>query len=187
MRRVVKLGGSLLIRHDLVDRLRDWYATETPAETLLVVGGGELIDAIRRLDRVRPNNPVEVHWRCVDMLQATFATVREWFPDWDSICSAEQFYEHSRRGFAVERPTIVSVGAFYHRDGNAGLPEDWRTTTDAIAAFLAHRVGAQELLLLKSCQVDRSADATKLADQGIVDPAFPIAANGLPKVNVRRL
>lgn len=187
MRRVVKLGGSLLVREDLVDRLHRWYTAQRAAETLLIVGGGELIDAIRRLDRVRPGDPAAVHWRCVDLLRATFETVTEWFPGWAVIASDAQFHQQLRDGFARDRPTLVSVSAFYRRDSAAGLPEDWRTTTDAIAAFLAHQVDADELVLLKSCEVDASADPTDLAAQGIVDPAFPLTAEGVPKVTVRKL
>lgn len=187
MRRVVKLGGSLLVREDLTDRLRQWHAAEPRGETLLIVGGGELIDAVRRLDRVRRGDPAEVHWRCVSLLQATFETVCEWFPDWASIVTAAQFRQQLRDGFARDRPTLVSVSAFYRRDSAAGLPEDWRTTTDAIAAYLAHQVDADELVLLKSCEVDSSADIADLAAPGIVDSAFPAAAEGLSKVTVRKL
>lgn len=187
MRRVVKLGGSLLIRDDVVERLRRWYAAQPEAETLLIVGGGELINAIRHLDRVHPGEPAEVHWRCVDLLQVTFELVREWFPGWGSITGAEAFDRQCREGFALDRPTLVSVRAFYRRGAGAGLPEDWSTTTDAISAYLARRTSADELVLLKSCEVDSAAGLRELAARGIVDPAFPAAAKGVPRVSVRKL
>ena len=71
MRRVVKVGGSLLTRTDLQSKLTEWLDRQGKAQHLLVIGGGELIDAIRRLDRIRPADSSDVHWQCIDLLDVT--------------------------------------------------------------------------------------------------------------------
>ncbi len=189
-RRVIKLGGSLLTRPSLLRDLEHWFANAPPAIDLVVVGGGELIDAIRNLDAIRPGNAAATHWRCVALLEFTFEIVRSWFPEWNVIESPDVF--ESPRAFesqlherlAPSVPTLVSVGAYYRAGIESELPEDWRTTTDAIAALLAAQVEARTLVLLKSCEVDPAASIEQLADQGVIDQAFPLLARRIPEVEV---
>lgn len=189
-RRVVKVGGSLLRRGDLPERLGAWLTAQPPGETLVIVGGGELIDAMRRLDAVRAVDPATMHWRCVSLLRGTFETVRDWFPSWHVIESAGSLDAAIERGFASDAPTLISVPAFYHPDADDDLPplpEDWRTTTDAIAAQLAVRVRAGRLVLLKSCPVEPAADLDELSRRGIVDEAIVGIADRVPVINVQPL
>lgn len=189
MRRVIKVGGSLLQRSDLRDSLQRWLARQRQAESLVIIGGGELVDVMRRLDAIHDVDPVEMHWICVELLETTLRLFAQRF-DWPRIVTAEALRHASEAGFAVDTPTLISVSAFYSRQRDAegvDLPCDWRTTTDAIAALLAHRVGAEELVLLKSCEVDRSASPEQLARAGIVDEAFPHVAPRVPTVRVERL
>jgi hypothetical protein len=50
--RVVKLGGSLLDLPHLAPRLQSWLGGEPDKLTLLLVGGGEFVEAMRQLDQV---------------------------------------------------------------------------------------------------------------------------------------
>ena len=84
-------------------------------------------------------------------------------------------------------PLLVSVRSFYHRQSRHALPLDWSTTTDSISAALAIETDADELVILKSCEVDAAADATTLAEQGIVDPAFPRAASRVKSIRIEKL
>lgn len=187
MRRVVKVGGSLLIRSDLKQALTTWLDSQSKAETLVVVGGGELIDAIRHLDRTHPGNPIETHWLCVDLLEATCRLCASWF-DWKCVHTSETLQARIRDGFGVEVPCLISVSAFYDRsNAPKAIPQDWRTTTDTIAALLARIAAADELVLLKSCPTDPSASVQELADQGIVDEALPLIESTVPSIRVTTL
>ena len=176
MRRVVKIGGSLLLRDALVEDLETWLAKQLRSETWIIVGGGELIDAVRNLDQIRPSDPRRVHWRCIDLLATTLQTVADWFPGWRLIQSPEQFQKaQSRVPDADSTPLLVAVDAFY-RPGSPvtdALPETWDTTTDSIAASLAEIIRADELVLLKSCEVTKGATLAALAQAGIVDRSLP--------------
>ncbi len=191
MRRVVKVGGSLLLQSKLAESLREWIAGQPAAQTLVIFGGGELIEAIRRLDQLRPGDPGEVHWRCVELLQATFDIASSWLVDWPRIDTTGDFDEALAAITSGSPATLVSVRSFYRRDSGSDsgsqLPLNWSTTTDSIAAELAVKVGADELVLLKSCDVDPEADALQLARKGIVDPVFPRVAGKLPAFRVERL
>ena len=58
----------------------------------------------------------------------------------------------------------------------AGDGTNWRTTSDSIALALAQRLGAQQLLVVKSCAVDPSMSLAQLTDAGIVDSRFAALA-----------
>lgn len=187
MRRVVKVGGSLLLRDDLREALSRWIADQSEAETLVIIGGGELIDAIRNLDRVHGSDPVETHWLCVELLETTFRLFSSWF-DWECVRTRESLLAAIRSGFKTESPTLISVSAFYNRDDAVdGVPLDWRTTSDTIAALLAQRTAAEELVLLKSCPVDPSARIRQLVELGIVDEAFPSIESTIHSIRVETL
>ena len=190
MRRVVKIGGSLLSRRDLPMALSTWMSQQTPAETLCIVGGGKVIDAIRQLDGVHPGDPAMIHWLCVDSLQTTFHFVASWF-DWSIIVRPSEFREAMASGFSADAPTLLNVSSFYFPAADSlkhmTLPHDWRTTTDAIAALLAIQTEADELVLLKSCEVECGFTPQQLAEQGIVDDAFPEIAEGISVIRIEKL
>lgn len=185
MRRVIKVGGSLLSRADLIESLPHWLDQQSPAQNVLIFGGGELVDAIRNLDRLRPSESAVVHWRCVDLLQVTFQMAADWFSAWSTVDSRDLLAALAAVG--AERPVLVSVRSFYRPDVGSSLPLTWDTTTDAIAAELAVRCEADELVLLKSCEVDPGADVDSLAEAGIVDLALPLIAPAVRSVRVAML
>ena len=51
--RVIKLGGSLLEDPHLRSRFAIWLARQIPANNVVVVGGGGLVDALRAIDRAQ--------------------------------------------------------------------------------------------------------------------------------------
>lgn len=195
MRRVIKVGGSLLLRPDLVEALPSWLEQQSPTQNLVVVGGGELIDAIRHLDQQKPASPAEVHWRCVDLLQHTFEITASWFGEWatfDSPNGQADFMElldaEQQRGDSPDHhpATLVSVRSFYGPDSGSTLPLTWETTTDSIAAELAIRIDADELVLLKSCRVN-SQSVDDLARAGVVDRSLPMIAPSVRSIRIERL
>jgi len=63
--RVVKLGGSLLDMPQLVARCRSWIAQQAPADNVLVIGGGAMVDAVRRAQRLHGLSDKSAHWLCI--------------------------------------------------------------------------------------------------------------------------
>ncbi|TWT69643.1 amino acid kinase family protein [Crateriforma conspicua] len=182
MRRIIKIGGSLLCRPTLVADLRRYLNDQPPAHSLLIVGGGQMVDAVRELDGLRPLPSADVHWMCVDLLHATFQMCRCWLAELDAIdCRNDlsQWLERTddaRNTCPDPRTSCISPRAFYRREDDSGkLPETWATTTDSIAALLAEKTRADELVLLKSCDVDSKVDVDQMTESEIVDAAFPRA------------
>lgn len=193
IRRVVKVGGSLLASPQLQDRLRSWCIDQPAAINLVIVGGGSLIDSVRHLDQLHKLDPQWAHWFCVDLLDATFKLAGELIPEWNQLNSGDvaeliQGCDSSLTDQASQSEwNLVGVTSFYNQNQSGDLPTDWRTTTDSIAARLAELTRSSELVLLKSCDVASNQAIDQLAADGIVDKAFPTAARLIPRIRIERL
>lgn len=137
-----------------------------------VVGGGAIIDAFRQLDSIHTLDPVDLHWRCVAALRHTSEIFASLIPNCTVIDSADAFRSHHNSPTAVGNFVIVP-GAFYNRDSGDELPCDWTTTSDSIAALLAVKLNAEQLILLKSCDIPQGMSLCDAAAAGIVDPVLP--------------
>lgn len=208
--RVIKIGGSLLLRPNLLADLRQWREqNEQPGDTTIaIIGGGQMIDAVRSWDRLRPGDSSRVHWRCVEMLRHSFDCLRDALevdPAWTNWQSIETSIAWQAW---LDRPgggrfVLLNVPAFYHaqasRRSKFPLPEDWRTTTDAIAIWLAseistsihrsHGVDADkvECVLLKSCEIPSRWTVSSLVESGIIDAACGELEQAIPSLRVCRL
>ena len=188
LRRVVKVGGSLFARDNFVADLRQWLQSQGAAGNWLVFGGGERIDRIRDQDAVNPRDSVQVHWQCVESLESTFDDGIAWFPDFASVRTRAEFQRIYELADAPPRNVIVNVRAFYRpADAEQPLPQSWDTTSDAIAGLLATQIDADELVLLKSCEISPTSQLSELAERGIVDPVISGVAKDIPAIRVVRL
>ena len=197
MRRIVKIGGSMLLRTDLTKAVNQWLAAHPADQTLIIVGGGKLIDAVRERDQLHPLNQQQVHWTCVDLLTTTAHFVAQMF-GWPLITNPSQWKAAFETPTIQCLPTVIAPEVFYHQrsaplqhdksgDTRHKLPDDWRTTTDSIAGLLSAILDADELVLLKSCPIPATMSPTQLADVGIVDPVFPALAAQLAQVRIEQL
>jgi len=183
-KRVIKLGGSCLDNPQLAIAIHHWLLTLTPGQNLWIVGGGQAIDAMRQLAALHPLDEANMHWRCVNLLRASFEIVAELLPTW-SVISERQAWQQLLAELPQTENYLLAVDSFYSRQSSqdSRLPEGWATTTDAIAAYLARLSNADELILLKSCEVTE-IDPLQLAQQGIVDLAFPAAMPAATKLQL---
>lgn len=179
--RVLKLGGSLLTFPDLVPRLSEWLAANPHPLTLMIVGGGQVVDSIRDIDRIQSLNSTLVHWTCIDLLDVTASIAAQLFPTFQSLGTPQALERWLARSNPVPQVAIVRIGSFYgpHRSDDR-LPENWNTTSDSLAALLAVQVAAESLVLMKSCSAPAQfASYAALKEAGIVDEAFPALAQAI--------
>jgi 5-(aminomethyl)-3-furanmethanol phosphate kinase len=186
MRRVIKIGGSLLQRADLVAQVNRWLDRQPAGSHWMLLGGGGMVDALRELDRVHSFDQERMHWRCVDLLETTFSIMRELFPEWRPIDDAEELNQQAGLPDGNER-YLVCIRSFYGKQLNNVLPCSWSVTSDSLAALLAMRIGADELVLLKSCQISGTPSLAELAKMEVVDTALPGLCDSIPRVRVERL
>lgn len=186
--RVLKLGGSLLTRKEWPQRLRAWLSGQPAALNLLVVGGGEIVEAVRDLDSVHQFSPAFAHWLCVDLLSATMQIASCLLPEMPVIANPEQLHVTLASVHTSTPPItcLVHVNAFYGRSVTTPLlPEDWSTTSDSLAAWLAVQVNADELVLFKSvAHPEGITSIIELANLGIVDQTL---VNLADRINATRI
>lgn len=169
--RVVKLGGSLLELDDLEQRIENWISRQTPATTIWIVGGGELVEEIRRQDESCELNAEVVHWSCVEKMDDNALRLAAGFPEWKRFESVDSLdVEPSTRNWILSHLS-------WTRRHTSHLPKTWDVTSDSIAATLAHWIGARELVLLKSTDPPMDTDVETAVSRGFVDGYFLQAFN----------
>ena len=60
--RVIKLGGSLLEWPGMPVAFRRWLARQAPAASVLIAGGGQIVEALRQLDAALGLSQETMHW-----------------------------------------------------------------------------------------------------------------------------
>jgi aspartokinase-like uncharacterized kinase len=174
---VIKVGGSLLDWPELPARL-NWYLERRRGQRLvLIAGGGRFADVLRELDRVHGLGEERSHALALRILDATSHLLAALVAGSRVVDALEQFEPVWQAG---EIP-VLAPRNFLDRDGRSPdpLPHTWATTTDSIAARVATRIEADELVLLKSATPPEGASRVEAVRLGLVDPEFAAAARGL--------
>jgi aspartokinase-like uncharacterized kinase len=186
------LGGSLLNWAEFPNRLRQWLQAHPHPCNLLVVGGGEVIEAIRGINSIFQLDSVRTHWLCIDLLATTAEIAWQLLPEFEFVDTPDKL--QAFLGRSPEHPSsssnaIVAVSSFYGRTlSSSSLPTDWSTTSDSLAALLTTSIGASELILLKSTGVPPHAGTIQAwAESGLVDGAFPVASQDIEQVRIINL
>lgn len=158
---VVKVGGSLYDLPDLRERLRRWVKS-ADSRVLLVPGGGDGADVIRRFDQVHRIGEEPAHWLALRVL-----TVNAHF-------LAGLLATPVVAGPTERSPVaVLDPHAFCQTDeGRSGaLPLSWQVTSDAVAARVAE-VSKSRLVLLKSADLPNGMTWEAAGAAGLVDATF---------------
>ncbi|MFO0823265.1 MAG: hypothetical protein U0792_09110 [Gemmataceae bacterium] len=156
---VVKVGGSLFDHPRLGPGLRAYLDSHAPAEVLLVPGGGDVVEAVRKLDAIHSLGEEACHRLALRGMQLT----------------GEFLLRLLGENLRVTVPPFDLVG----------LPHSWEVTSDSIAARAAVVYGAERLVLLKSVDVPAGISWEEIASKGWVDPHFPkVVANAAFPIEV---
>ena len=95
--RVLKLGGSLLLISDWPRRLHNWLSQYPAPLNLLLVGGGEIVESVRRLDAQHHFSPSFSHWLCVDLLSATTRIANQLLPEFPLVATSDELWQIVRQ------------------------------------------------------------------------------------------
>ena len=210
---ILKLGGSLLTDAHWPKRLNEWLEANSVTRSLLIVGGGEMIDAMRRLDAIYSLDQTAMHWRCVRMLRHTADVVSEILSrqadfDVELVTSTRRLIEVCGVDAPANPPLAVVYPDLFYASNlreQVALLENapqvsfrinsqavqpavgWTTTTDAIAVYGAALLGARRCVLLKSCDVDCYSTFEAAAAAGVIDPEAERLTRYYPAVSLVRL
>jgi len=162
---VVKIGGSLLgsprLRHVL-----SILASQRDLDRVVVSGGGLLAEAVRQAQAIAGFGEILAHRLALDAMDQLAQILADRESALVPLCKVDQFVDVWRAG----KVPIWSTAEI--RDGHLAIPECWAVTSDSLAAWVAARIGASRLVIVKSVDV-ASAPAEALVRAGIVDEGFP--------------
>jgi aspartokinase-like uncharacterized kinase len=175
---VIKLGGSLLHRPDLFDRLRRLLDQLADQRFLIVPGGGAAANVIRDLDRRVQLSAHDAHWQAIAAMTGNAELLCRLNRAWTVVRDQESATTAWERG----QVPVLDAGSYLRASrpapgaDNAGrtpaLPESWSVTSDSIAAFVAITWPADRLLLVKSCECGIPS-VEQAANSGRIDSHFP--------------
>lgn len=185
--RVIKLGGSLLTMLNLKQKFQKWLHENPHPLTLIIVGGGPVVDAVRQVHLANPLSEEFAHWVCIDLLQHTARIAHQVLGNVDlfeTMDDLQQSLSDSNVNSTTPIIAVVQVAICFAREyPNMGLPESWDVTSDSLAAAFSNMVAAEELVVMKSCDAPSDgSDLESLADFGFVDPFFPGLAEEIDHV-----
>ena len=162
---VVKLGGSYAFSSDLPG----WLAAiaSSAGDIVLVPGGGPFADAVRSAQpRMGFDDDAAHHMALLGMDQygRALAALNKRFTPAASIAGI-------RRALRAGNVPVWSPTEMVLKRND--IPRSWEVTSDGLAAWLACRIGARRVLLIK--HVDPPPDPTRIEDlvaRGVVDRSF---------------
>lgn len=167
---MVKLGGSLAE----AGTLQRWLAALAPGKGRVVVvpGGGAFADAVRQQqEHLRFSDRAAHRMAMLAMEQYALALA-----DMSAAmvpCARECDMRDAlgRGSIPVWLPSTMALA-------DREIPESWDVTSDSLSAWLARRLGAERLVLVKSIAAPRPLDPALLAERGLVDRLFPRFLDG---------
>jgi 5-(aminomethyl)-3-furanmethanol phosphate kinase len=162
---VVKLGGS----YAYSSALSAWLAAIARAagRVVIVPGGGPFADAVRSAQPKMGFDDAAAHHMALMAMDQFGRALIGLNPCLRPAASVAAIRQALRAGkVPVWSPTRMVTGA-------KDVPCSWDVTADSLAAWLAHRIGAQRLLLVKHVDPpDNSVSAQVLAARDVVDRSF---------------
>lgn len=183
---VLKVGGSLLSWAGLgprLARLIDEIAARREA-IVLIAGGGDVVEAIRALDRTHRMGEERSHALALLGMDLTAEILREIVGRTKAMVVEEP--GALEEAWASGRVPILAPRRMLEDDDRTSrepLRHHWSVTSDTIAARMAQRLGASRLVLGKSTTLIESEGLHSAQASGLVDEAFPGAAEfGVPVV-----
>lgn len=158
---VIKLGGSLLSAEAMPACLGK--IAEYPGNIVIVPGGGVFADQVRTAQQTWKFDDVAAHGMAVLAMRQMALLMNSLFPQYGLIEHPERLDGAMRVGIWLPDLKLLN---------EAGVAADWQVTSDSLAAWLAAKIRATALLLIKSCAIDEQTPLHDLQQQGIIDAAF---------------
>lgn len=141
---VVKLGGALLAHPEHFEATLAAIGAAAATRRLLVVpGGGPFADAVRDVDRLFHLSDDAAHWMAVLAMDQHAHLVAARMPGGAIVGDLAQI------AAALDAGSIPVLAPYRWLREDDPLPHSWTITSDSIAAWVAGRVSARRLVLVK--------------------------------------
>lgn len=136
IKQVVKIGGSLFPNYaiDLAKKLEN-------TNSLIVLGGGEFANLIRKYDSEINFSQETNHWTAIDCMDIIAKLVNDKVESTKLAYSIDEAIAISNEGFTP----IFVVSKFLREDDPFEC--SWDVTSDSIAVYISHRLNANLLIV----------------------------------------
>ncbi len=185
---VIKIGGSLLANapnRSAIENAERWIAKQSNSTNIVIVGGGQAVDHLRRWQRQFRLSEMQAHLNAVQVMSLNTSRLAR-SSCWSSVISNwSDLTDFVQREDASPTTIMFDCLSFVRDDepalfGTALVP-NWNCTSDSIAARIAQLLGAGKLTLLKS-KTAGSSDLLTLQYANYVDLSFPQMAADIKSV-----
>jgi aspartokinase-like uncharacterized kinase len=176
---VVKLGGSLISSSHLPALLRSLGRTAADGLPIVIVpGGGPFADAVRAAQQRCGFDDSAAH----DMALLAMAQYGRLLAALADQGSRLAWGAANVADALAERPSRAVVWLPEPRRDALDVERSWRIGADALALWLAGRLEAKRVILVKSSAPSTEQSLEALATAGIIDAAYAEMAGRLPDV-----
>ncbi len=163
---VVKIGGSLLGSPEL-ERWLELFVKYSDGNIVIVPGGGLFANAVREAQKLTKISDANTHKLAVlamDQFGLLLVSLNPLLATAKTECEIdERTWQHRA---IVWLPSHMVLA-------DDSIAQSWDVTSDSLAAWLAKKLDAKQLVLVKSDKPSASQLCLKrLTEEGVVDEAF---------------
>ena len=173
---VIKIGGSMLGEPELANWL-EILVKYGDGKVVIVPGGGLFADTVREAQQLTNISDAVAHklaLLAMDQFGLLMAGINP------ALATARSELEIAERGWQ-HRGIVWLPSKMVLADGS--IPQNWQVTSDSLSAWLASKLGATQLMLVKSksliaYQEMLSISLQKLVEDELLDSQFVEFATG---------
>ncbi|HPV31752.1 MAG TPA: uridylate kinase [Methylotenera sp.] len=167
---VVKLGGSLLGAPELANWL-ETLVKFSDGKVVIVPGGGLFANAVREAQQIANVSDALAHQLALLAMDQYGLLLTGLNP---ALVTARSELEISERGWQ-HRAIVWLPSKMVLADDT--IPKNWEITSDSLSAWLANKLGAEQLILVKSkallaYQTNARTRLQHLVDDELIDKQF---------------
>lgn len=167
---VVKLGGSLLGAPELANWL-ETLVKFSDGKVVIVPGGGLFANAVREAQQITNMSDALAHQLALLAMDQYGLLLTGLNP---ALVTARSELEISERGWQ-HRAIVWLPSKMVLADDT--IPKNWEITSDSLSAWLANKLGAEQLILVKSkallaYQTNAPTRLQHLVDDELIDKQF---------------
>ncbi|MER0239367.1 amino acid kinase [Fulvimarina sp. MAC8] len=162
---LVKLGGSTVRSPNLQQWIKAIEQATEP--TVVVPGGGPFADGIRKMQARLGYDDATAHEMSVlamEQFGCVLLNLSQRFVAAASIGEIHAALEKGDIPVWLPRKMVMSTSE---------IPQNWTVTSDSLAAWLQHQLGAARLCMVKQIDVPENSTVDALSRAAVVDDAFP--------------
>jgi aspartokinase-like uncharacterized kinase len=163
---VVKVGGSLLAGESLPSLLTTLGDLARTYRLVVVPGGGPFADAVRRTCLLHDPGASAAHWMAILAMDQHAHLIAGLLPTARLTTGPDEIAKVLAEGL------LPVLSPFRWLRAVDPLPHGWHVTSDSIAAWVAARLSARRLVLLKSLPGVPGPSGDVLAEAPLRSPAL---------------